>query len=165
MASLKIITNVLKKNKQQSYTISSRKIEKGRMPFSVHFMKLVILHWYPDQREKKETTGDISHEYRCFPHSSVGKKNLPAMWETWVWSLGWEDSPGEGKGYPLQYSCLENSMGLQRVGYNWASFTFIGAKKSLAKHWHMKFSNIKKKRNYILWANGVYFRNARLDQC
>ena len=25
-------------------------------------------------------------------------KNLPAMWETWVRSLGWEDSPGEGKG-------------------------------------------------------------------
>ena len=26
-------------------------------------------------------------------------KNPPAMWETWVQSLGWEDSPGEGKGY------------------------------------------------------------------
>ena len=25
-------------------------------------------------------------------------RNPPAMWETWVWSLGWEDSPGEGKG-------------------------------------------------------------------
>ena len=37
-------------------------------------------------------------------------KNLPAMWETWVWSLSWEDSPGEGKGYPLQYPGLENSM-------------------------------------------------------
>ena len=84
-------------------------------------------------------------------------KNLPAMWETWVQSLGWEDplekgmathssilglptpvflgspggsagkesacnagdlglipglekSLGEGKGYPLQYSGLENSM-------------------------------------------------------
>ena len=37
-------------------------------------------------------------------------KNVPAMWETWVWSQGWEDSPGEGKGYPLQYSGLENSM-------------------------------------------------------
>ena len=37
-------------------------------------------------------------------------KNLPAMWETWVWFLGWEDSPGEGKGNPLQYSGLENSM-------------------------------------------------------
>ena len=23
-------------------------------------------------------------------------KNLPAMWETWVWSLGWEDSQEEG---------------------------------------------------------------------
>ena len=31
-------------------------------------------------------------------------KNLPAMWETWVQSLGWEDSLGEGKGCPLQYS-------------------------------------------------------------
>ena len=38
-------------------------------------------------------------------------KNLPAIWETWVQSLGWEDSPGEGKGYPLQYSSLENSIG------------------------------------------------------
>ena len=37
-------------------------------------------------------------------------KNLHAVWETWVWSLGWEDSPGEGKGYPLQYSGLEYSM-------------------------------------------------------
>ena len=36
-------------------------------------------------------------------------KNPPAMQETWVQSLGWEDSPGEGKGYPLQYSGLENS--------------------------------------------------------
>ena len=23
-------------------------------------------------------------------------KNLPAMWETWVWSLGWEDPLGKG---------------------------------------------------------------------
>ena len=37
-------------------------------------------------------------------------KNPPAMRETWVRSLGWKDPPGEGKGYPLQYSGLENSM-------------------------------------------------------
>ena len=37
-------------------------------------------------------------------------KNLPVMWETWVQSLGWKDSPREGKGYQLQYSGLENSM-------------------------------------------------------
>ena len=30
------------------------------------------------------------------------------MQETWVRSLGHEDSPGEGHGSPLQYSCLEN---------------------------------------------------------
>ena len=35
---------------------------------------------------------------------------------------GWGRSPGEGKGYPFQYSGLENSMdystGLQRVGHD-----------------------------------------------
>ena len=31
---------------------------------------------------------------------------------------GWGRSSGEGKGYRLQYSDLENSMGLPRVGYN-----------------------------------------------
>ena len=36
-------------------------------------------------------------------------KNPPAMWETWVWSLGWED-PLKGKGYPFQDSGLKISM-------------------------------------------------------
>ena len=35
-------------------------------------------------------------------------KTLPAMQETWVWSLGWEN-PLQ-RGYRLQYSCLENLM-------------------------------------------------------
>ena len=39
-------------------------------------------------------------------------KNLPAnagdKKETWVQSLGWEDSPGGGHSNSLQYSCLEN---------------------------------------------------------
>jgi len=38
-------------------------------------------------------------------------KNLPAMGETWVQPLGWEDLlPRGGHGNPLQYSCLENPM-------------------------------------------------------
>ena len=37
-------------------------------------------------------------------------KNQPAMWETWVRFPGLGRFPGEGKGYPLQYSGLENSM-------------------------------------------------------
>ena len=36
-------------------------------------------------------------------------KNLPAMQETCVQSLRQEDSPEEGNGNSLQYSCLENS--------------------------------------------------------
>ena len=35
-------------------------------------------------------------------------KNLPAV-QVWVQSLCWEVSPGEGNGFPLRYSCLENS--------------------------------------------------------
>ena len=37
-------------------------------------------------------------------------KNLPAMQQTQAQSLGQEDSPGEGNGNPLQYSCLGNPM-------------------------------------------------------
>ena len=37
-------------------------------------------------------------------------KNLPAMWEAQVRSLGKKDSPGEGKGYLLEYSWLGNPM-------------------------------------------------------
>ena len=43
-----------------------------------------------------------------FPGGSVGKES--ATEETQVRSLGQEDSPGGGKGNPLQYSCLENPL-------------------------------------------------------
>ena len=56
-------------------------------------------------------------------------KNSPVMWETWVWSLGWED-PLE-KGMATHSSILAwriewtiQSVGLQRVGHDWATFTF-----------------------------------------
>ena len=61
----------------------------------------------------------------CIGASLVAQlvKNLPAMRETWVWLIpGLERSPGEGKGYPLQYSGLENSMDY-RVGHDWVTFT------------------------------------------
>ena len=41
-------------------------------------------------------------------------KNLPAKWETWVRSLGWED-PLEEDMDPLQYSCLENPHGQKNL--------------------------------------------------
>ena len=37
-------------------------------------------------------------------------KNLPAMWETWVWSLAWEDPLEKGKATHSSILGLENSM-------------------------------------------------------
>ena len=46
-------------------------------------------------------------------------KHLPVMWETWVRSLGREDSLDKGNGNPLQYTCLEKSHGRRNpVGYS-----------------------------------------------
>ena len=52
-------------------------------------------------------------------------KNPPAMWETWVQSLGWKRCPGEGKHYPLQYSGPENSMDciVHRVAKSWTQLS------------------------------------------
>ena len=59
-------------------------------------------------------------------------KNPPAMWETWVQSLGWEDSPGiflEWQPTPIflpgespwtEEPGRLQSMGLQRVRHHWA---------------------------------------------
>ena len=62
-------------------------------------------------------------------------KNLPAMQETWVWSLGWEDPLEKGIAphssiFAWRIPWTEElgglqSMGSQRVRYNQATFTFI----------------------------------------
>ena len=60
-------------------------------------------------------------------------KCLPTMWETWVWSLGWEDllekemaTHSSILAWKIPWTeerCRLQSMGLQRVGHDWASFT------------------------------------------
>ena len=89
-------------------------------------------------------------------------KNLSAMQETWVQSLGWGlvRSPGEGKGYPLQYSGLENSMDCismrsQRVRHNWATFssfhfTYIYIYIYIKLIWSFVFSCFKMLISYCL---------------
>ena len=61
-------------------------------------------------------------------------KNPPAKWETWVWSLGWEDPLEKGMAnysniiawrIPQTEEPVElQSMELQRVGLDWATNTF-----------------------------------------
>ena len=57
-------------------------------------------------------------------------KNLPAMQETWVQSLGWEDPLEKGKATHSNILAWRipgtiQSMGSQRVKHNWATFTSL----------------------------------------
>ena len=58
-------------------------------------------------------------------------KNMPAMWETWVWSLGWKDPLKKGKTthsstvtqripWTEKLDSLQ-FIGLQRVGHGWVT--------------------------------------------
>ena len=68
----------------------------------------------PWGRKESDTTGQLNKnniQLLGFPDGSDGKESAcNAGLDLWVWSLGWKDSPGEGNGYPFQYSCLGNPM-------------------------------------------------------
>ena len=56
-------------------------------------------------------------------------KNPPAIWETRVQSMGWEDILEKGTAthssiLALRVPWTVESMGSQRVGHNWVTFTF-----------------------------------------
>ena len=84
-------------------------------------------------------------------------KNPLAIQETQVWSLGWEDSSGEGNGNPLQYSCMVKPMdkgpcqatvhGVAKVRHNWATNTQTHIWKWSESHSAMSDS---------LWPHGLY---------
>ena len=73
-----------------------------------------------NEKDRRQKVGrdDVAIELiLLFPDSSVGKESAcnagdPSL----IPGLG--RSPEEGIGYPLQYSGLENSMGLQRVRHD-----------------------------------------------
>ena len=59
----------------------------------------------------------IGYLLQCYWASPVAQlvKNLPAMWETWVQSLGWKDLLEKGK---ATHSSIRTVHGITRVGYN-----------------------------------------------
>ena len=88
----------------------------------------IYLKGFPDSSVGKESTcnagdpgsipglgrspgGGIGYSLQYSWASLVAQlvKNLPAMWETWVQSLGWQDPIEEGM--TIQYPCLENPRG------------------------------------------------------
>ena len=76
-------------------------------------------------------------------------KNPPAMQETWVWSLGWEDPLEEGKATHSSVLAWRipwteepdglQSMGSQRVGHDQATKHSTGLiySKMIIYYWHM----------------------------
>ena len=66
--------------------------------------------------------------HKAFPHSSAGKESTCNVGDLGL-IPGLGRSSGEGKGYPHQYSGLENSMDYSPWGRkqsdNWVTFTFI----------------------------------------
>ena len=85
------------------------------------------------QRKEKNKGYLYPHSRQIgFLHSSVGKESACNAWD--LGSIpGLGRSPGEGRGYPLQYCGLENSMGSQRVGHDWATFTFTFLSRQIIK--------------------------------
>ena len=62
-------------------------------------------------------------QYSWASHVAQLVKNLPAMWETWVQSLGWEDPLEKGKAthsgiLAWRIPWTLQSMGSQRVGHD-----------------------------------------------
>ena len=96
-------------------------IEVGRPEFGMVGWKLLNL------------VGDYTSSFpNVFPSPRIHEatvaqmaKNLPKMQETQVWSLGWENSPGEGNGNLLEYYCLGNPVN----GEDWQA-TIHGVTKS-----------------------------------
>ena len=86
----------------------------------VWFFWVGRIHWRKDRLAPPVFLG--------FPGGSASKESTRNVRD--LGSIpGLGRSPGERKGYPLQYSGLENSMdspwGSQTVGHNWVTFTFV----------------------------------------
>ena len=67
---------------------------------------------FPRRRDRLPTP-----VFLCFPGGSAGKESACNVGDLGA-IPGLGRFPGEGKDYPLQYSGLENSMDLQRVGHD-----------------------------------------------
>ena len=82
------------------------------------------------------------------PGGSIGQESACNAGDLGLLSGSWR-TPGEGNGYPLQYSCSESpmdskepsglqSMGSQRVRHDWVTFTSL---HRLIRAWEAQFLN------------------------
>ena len=86
-----------------------------------------------------------------FPDGAL-VKNLPAMQEMGIQSLGWVDSPRGGTGNPLQYSCLENS---RDQGAWWAPVHSVAKRQSQLGDWQTQGPAIQHRGLYSILRNDL----------
>ena len=96
-------------------------------------------------------------------------KNLPAMWETWVWSLDWEDPLEKGMAthssiLAWESPCTEEPgglqfMGSQRIRHNWVTKHSTAPKFPLlpSTTLHLLATTSLFSMSLILWNRVYYF--------
>ena len=121
--------------------------------------------------EKSESEILFCQKKKGFPGGSAGKECASDLGD--LGSIRGLRSPGEGNGYPLQYSGLENSldcmgshgvtwghmesMGSQRVGHDWVTSTFTFMI-------YIYFYNISKILCILYYVFNIYLINAEYNK-
>ena len=85
-------------------------------------------------------------------------KNLPAMEETWVWSLGQEDPLEKELATHSSILAWPMSIILQRVGHNWATNTYIHTYVHIL-HTHCHLRKVASGQQWYKIQRRVWFRN------
>ena len=92
-----------------------------------------LVGWNPWGHKESDTTEQLNWTEHASRASRVAQlvKNQPATWETWVWSLGWEDILEEDMATHPSVLAWRMHMdrgawwapvwGSQRVGHDWAA--------------------------------------------
>ena len=93
-------------------------------------------HWIPRSGRSAGEKIGYSLQVSRAPMVVQLVEKLPAKWETWVRSLGWE-------GYPFLYSGLENSMDciVHRVAKSWTVLSDF--------HFHIQIKNNQKQKKIL----------------
>ena len=146
MKDLVVLGVVQRKNwRWKDLHTSQNKIRRGKWPW---FLVLSLYIGFPGRSAGKESacnagdSGLIQRSGRS-PGEGIGYlllfswaslvaqlvKNLPAMQETCVWSLDWEDPLGKGRAthssiLTWRIPWTVELMGSQRVRHDWATFAF-----------------------------------------
>ena len=130
---------------------SSKKFTLFKMPYFSHFKKQFSPgSLLPQLMQKIYKVKTASFNWVSFVAQLV--KNSPAMRETWVWSLGWEDPLEKEKATHSSILAWRipwtiQSMGSQKARHNWATFTHTEPKLFII---FISFSFI---RFYVLFFN------------